>query len=38
MPKMKMNYHDQYDRVWLMKKTRQKNDLADHTGAVYHEK
>ena len=38
MLKRKQNYHDQSNRVRYVIKTRQDNDLIDHTGMVYVEK
>ena len=34
-PKMKVNYHDQSDRVQFTMKTKQDNNMADCIGAVY---
>ena len=34
---MKLNYHDQFDQVWSIMKTRQDNYVTDQTGAIYAE-
>lgn len=35
MPKRKLNYHDQFNKVQSTTKSRQDNDLNDYTSAVY---
>ena len=35
MPKMKLNCYDRSKKVLSMMKTRQDNDVIDHTSAVY---
>ena len=32
---MKLNCHDLFDRVWYVMKTRQDNDMIDHTCMIY---
>ena len=32
---MKLNFHDQSNKVWSMTKSKQENDLIDYTSAVY---
>ena len=33
----KLNYHNRSDGVWSMTKSRQDNDVIDHTDSVYDE-
>ena len=35
MLKLKLNCWDQSDQVWFVMKTKQNNDMTDHTDAVY---
>ena len=35
MPKLKLNYRDISKRVWLVRKTRQKNNVINYTCVIY---
>lgn len=37
MQKMKLSFHARLDWTWSMIKTRQDNNMTDHTGVVYTE-
>lgn len=37
MPKMKLNFHDRINKVWLMMKFKEDNDLTNRTSAMYAE-
>ena len=37
MLKTKLNYHNRFDKVWYIRKTRQDNNITDYTVVIYFE-